>query len=279
MRATGLLMLVGSCFLAASALGQGNGAIFGCAGTDKVLVGVQGKAGAWIDGMYPLCIGLKDDGSWIGVPLSLIHVGGYGGIGSHTFELTCPTNFAVGGVSGTRGSYVNQIKLICKPLTTGGHLGGGSQGEGPWGGDPGPSAYGPLGCSPADAPARDILLHAATWIDSIDQLSCGYPPTYSLANFTTATTLVVGGNRISITVTLNKAAEVIGGVPITITSSVPSAIASQSVTIAIDRTSQTFFVPTNGVGVSTSVQLTARFGSKSLPATVTLIPPLIRPSR
>jgi hypothetical protein len=272
--------LLGS-FLAepTSAFGQGNGVIFGCAGTDMVLVGLKGRSGWWIDGMDPLCVRLKDDGSWIGSIIELSHVGGYGGVGSHDFDLTCPTNFAIAGVSGTRGSYVNSIRITCKPLTTDGHISGAGQDLEHQSDQKGPSTYGPLRCSPADAPAGDILVNAGTWLDSIDQLSCSYPPTYSLASFTVAASLAVGGNAISVTLKLNKAAEAIGGVPITISSTVPSVIASQSVTIATGKTSQTFSLSTHAVGVSTPIQLTARFGSRSLPATVTLIPPLVRPSQ
>ena len=272
--------LLGS-FLAepTSAFGQSREVSLSC-GADQVVVGLEGYKGWWFDGLRAQCVSVRDDGAWMNImETSANFAGSSGGIGSHNFTLTCPANFAVNRISGIRGDYVNTINITCTPLIAAGHVGGSSQDQIMDAEKPGSVAFGPVGgCVVGDAPFTGIVVSAVVWIDYILRADCGYPVPYSLKSFTAPSLLVVGGGTISVTLTMNKPANVIGGVPITITSGVPSVIASQTLTVGIGRTSQTFSVPTHAVSASTPVQLTARFGAQSIAATVMLIPPIQRPS-
>jgi hypothetical protein len=275
-----IIALVASWFLACASVssGQGREVTLGC-GADRVIVGLEGEMGAWFDGMRVECVSVKDDGSWIGDVQAGSHAGGYGGIGSRPFTLTCPANFAVNRMAGIRGDYVNTIRITCTPITTAGHLGGTPQDEIMGADQAGKVAFGPVGgCVVGDAPFNEIVVSAVIYIDYILRVDCAYPVPYSLKSFTLASQIIIGGGTISATFTLNKPPEVIGGAPITITSSVPSVIASRTVTVS-DGTSQTFSLPTHSVSSSTAVQLSARFGAKTLSIPVTVIPPLVRPSR
>ena len=81
--------------------------------SDRVLVGIKGRAHAWMDGIQGVCAKVNYDGSWSG---DTITTGYRGGNGGNTFTRTCAQGHAVSGISGREGMFVDQIRIYCRPL-------------------------------------------------------------------------------------------------------------------------------------------------------------------
>lgn len=148
-------------------------------GLSKVLVGIEGKAGAFVDSVQGVCVQINDDGSWQGSTTATARAGGSGGT---AFHLTCPSGHAVTGIKGRAASYIDRLEVQCarlgrlaKPvITTTYFLAGVAGGTGG-------SVFGPLICPDNDAPALAIRGRASTWVDSI-RLECGRPWTLGFAS-------------------------------------------------------------------------------------------------
>ncbi len=98
--------------------GGGNGTSFNLdCGDDRVLVGVAGKKGAWLDQLKALCTEVEVSNGrpqWLGLEPDIF--GPAGGSNGTDFQLTCPRDSAVRGMSGRFGWYVNRLNLRCVRL-------------------------------------------------------------------------------------------------------------------------------------------------------------------
>jgi len=115
---------------------------FSC-GTGKVLVGVKGRAGMWLDNISFKCATVS--GATLGAVTTSGSFGGTGG--TKSYDLQCPSGHVVKGLSIYRGSYVHQIGLYCRIW----------QGTG-WGNTG--KLVGPAGGSGGTYDRRDCLEHS-----------------------------------------------------------------------------------------------------------------------
>ena len=79
----------------------------------RVLVGIKGRAHAWMDGIQGVCVKVNYDGSWSGGTTTTGYKGGNGG---NTFTRTCAQRQAVSGIAGREGMFVDKIRIYCRPL-------------------------------------------------------------------------------------------------------------------------------------------------------------------
>jgi hypothetical protein len=82
-------------------------------GDDKVLIGVSGRKGQWLDQIKGRCTKVSSNGKWVGNWDVTESAGGNGGT---DFTVTCPRDTAIQGISGKHDWYVNSIALRCRPL-------------------------------------------------------------------------------------------------------------------------------------------------------------------
>jgi hypothetical protein len=110
-----LLVHAGSFNLPAHGGSGGNSFSLDC-GDDKVLIGVRGRKGDWLDRLQAVCTKISTPNNvvvnWVGDLSTTQTVGG----GGDSFAVNCPRNMAVKGISGRFGSYVNRLVLRCRPL-------------------------------------------------------------------------------------------------------------------------------------------------------------------
>ncbi len=146
----------------------GNSFRLGCA-SNEVLIGVNAKAGFWIDSIAPICIGASNNGSWAGNPRRLNTAGGSGG---SSVTLICPNNTAVSGISGRSSMFVDKLVIRCRPLASTNATQGNSSTLSVIGGSGG-EAFGPYNC-PGNLPGTGFQGRAKDYLDRI-QLICGRP--------------------------------------------------------------------------------------------------------
>lgn len=172
--AISLLPLIASSADAASSLspalgGSGGDAFVSNCSDDEVMVGVRVRSDAWLDSIAARCVKVSNAGVWQGTVRTLAVAGGTGG-----FPATrdCPRNYAVSGFSGRGSSFVNRLRLECRPLASRSALRrisaprqtalvGGRGGE----------AFGPFHCS-EDLPVTGVHGRSGGYVDQM-QLSCG----------------------------------------------------------------------------------------------------------
>ena len=134
----------------------------------EVMVGVQGRAGMWIDRLGPQCVEVsKQTGLWPQVsPIS--SAGATGGMGGTSFVRTCPRNFAVHAFNGIRGQYVNQLIVHCRQLSAGMKTAGSVVLLPPVGtaGLPPGTNFGTLSC-PQDRAATGLFGKSGIYVDSV----------------------------------------------------------------------------------------------------------------
>ena len=129
MRLTGLAMLAAllSCpahpALAAdtATMGGGGGLPFRVlCPADSVLVGVSGGADQFVDRVRGICAKFVD-GGWTSAG-GTAATDAHGGGGGKPYDIRCPTGFAVAGMNGRTGWFVDQMTVFCNRLnpTTGG---------------------------------------------------------------------------------------------------------------------------------------------------------------
>lgn len=87
--------------------------------SDEVLVGVNGRSGAFLDKLAPLCVKADEWGKWSS---DVIGRGAAGNNGGNAFSRLCPVDQAVSGLAARTGTYVNQVTLQCQPLASPGRL-------------------------------------------------------------------------------------------------------------------------------------------------------------
>lgn len=137
-------------------------------GSGRALVGIKGKAGSFIDKVQGVCAQINYDGSWQG---STTTTGSAGGSTGSSFDLTCPSGYAVTGIEGKAANYIDNLRVHCQRIDWGGKISTSMDyWKGPAGG-PGGHSFGPLICPDNTTVARLIKGKAATWVDSIS-LGC-----------------------------------------------------------------------------------------------------------
>ena len=84
----------------------------GCPG-GEIAVGFHGRSGWYVDQIGLVCAYVNPDGSlgpddWQGTT---------GGTGGSFFFSRCPLGYAIGGLAGRSGSYIDQIQPVCRSLS------------------------------------------------------------------------------------------------------------------------------------------------------------------
>ena len=121
-------------------------------GPDRVLVGITGASGQWVDRVQGLCMQVTNDGQWIGSETMTPPTTGTSGT---PFSLRCAANSAVSALSGRSGSWVDRLQVHCSPLSFAGSIQSTLQLAGAVGGTGGTAAFGPNRCEDR-RPARAI---------------------------------------------------------------------------------------------------------------------------
>jgi hypothetical protein len=136
----------------------------------EVMVGVSVRSGWWIDSIAPRCVSVTNTGAWNGAVRTLARTGGGGG--DHTATLDCPNHFAVSGIAGRSGSYVDQLSLECRRLVNQNtfQVADTPQTIGPAGGDGGDD-FGPYHCA-GQLPVISLNGRSATYVDQVNVV-CG----------------------------------------------------------------------------------------------------------
>lgn len=84
----------------------------------KALVGIQGRAGSYIDSIRGVCRGFDELGN-ADAPVTTGTTGGTGG--SSSFDLRCPSGEAMVGVKGRADWWVDRVQIECAVVNTNGH--------------------------------------------------------------------------------------------------------------------------------------------------------------
>jgi hypothetical protein len=93
---------------------------YNCA-SDRVLIGVRGWQGMWMDGAQAICAKIRSDGTINSSDVVYTtRAGGTGGWGTTSGTYRCPSGQVLTGFVGGRGSYVNTIRTLdCQPFDAG----------------------------------------------------------------------------------------------------------------------------------------------------------------
>jgi hypothetical protein len=127
-------------------------------GPDRVLIGITGGSGQWVDRVGGLCIQVTNDGQWIGSETSTPPSTGSSG---SAFSIRCAANSAVAGLSGRAGSWLDRLQVHCRALGFAGTLKDALRLAGATGGTGGTTGFGPHTCDD-DRPARALTGTAAS---------------------------------------------------------------------------------------------------------------------
>lgn len=136
--------------------------------SDEVLVGISGRADTVVNAMQPICAQVDDRGRWMS---SITRGPDVGGTGGAAFNIRCNNDEVVRAISGTSGSVVDSIAVLCSPMENGRvsitppklrQRTGGTGG----------SAFGPLDCH--SEPVQGLTGTAAEFVTSI-ALICNLP--------------------------------------------------------------------------------------------------------
>lgn len=165
--------------------GGGSRVALSC-GTDRVLIGVTGGSGLWIDRVAGLCIQVTGDGKWIG---SETTTGSSPGTTGSAFSIRCPANSAVAALSGRAGSWLDRLQVHCRPLGYAGSVTGSLTLAGGIGGTIGSTAFAALTCA-QNEPARSLVAVANTvlGVARVERvgLGCARATPLGLKSFTVA---------------------------------------------------------------------------------------------
>lgn len=167
--------------LSPDADGGGNAFNLSC-GSDRVLIGITGAQGQWVDRVQGICIQVTSDGKWIGGETTTASSGGTSGT---SYTIRCVANSAVVALSGWSGTWVDKLQVHCRPLGSDGFVTGSSVIAGEAGGSGGSTAYGPNACA-GDTPARGLFgfsgqVIVASTVDRIG-LKCATPAVFALTS-------------------------------------------------------------------------------------------------
>ena len=144
--------------------GSGGTAVRVDCGDDRVLVGVTGRAGGWLDNLFLRCARVN------GATLSDIRtldnnvqrIGGLGGFTAYTIQ--CPAGQVVKGVMVYQGSFINRIGLYCRGWDGTGWTGSGNL-VGPAGGQGG--SYDRRDCEDRSRPVVALYGREGNYVDAL----------------------------------------------------------------------------------------------------------------
>ena len=133
-------------------------------GDDRVLVGVTGRAGMWLDNLFLRCA--KVHGATLSDITTLDNgsqrIGGLGGM--HTYTVQCPAGQVVKGVMVYQGGFINRVGLYCRVWDGNGWTGTG-QSVGPAGGSGG--AYDRRDCEDRSRPVVALWGREGNYVDAL----------------------------------------------------------------------------------------------------------------
>lgn len=156
-----------------SAIGGSSGTAFTAKCLEgEVLLGVKGWKGSWIDLAQGICgkVSLINGSTVWGSNTSEAGTKPLFAVNADYYSF-CGHGYAVKGFSGTAGSYVNTLKLVCEKLGAGARTQGSSKALAVVGGAGG-TAHGPYSC-PESKPAIGFYGRAGNYVDKFG-LICGY---------------------------------------------------------------------------------------------------------
>jgi len=133
----------------------------------EVLAGIYGTTGTYVNSVGARCVGVSDQGDWIGRPRDA------GITGTNTgspYGATCPTGWGVTGFSGRADTFVNQVGVQCQKLVSPDAARDFSRPLQAAGQNAG-TEHGPLNC--AGSVATGLIGRSGGWIDAFG-LQC--PP-------------------------------------------------------------------------------------------------------
>ena len=136
----------------------------------EALVGIHGNAGAWLNRIGAKCVEVSAEGNWVGSPVKRVTAGGAGGT---DFDWTCPSGFAVTGIKGRQGTYIDRLEVQCRKLSGRWRATGPTVALAAVGGAGG-TPFGPLSC-PSGVPATGAWGNSGLYVDSI-ALKCDDDP-------------------------------------------------------------------------------------------------------
>lgn len=133
-------------------------------GEDRVLVGVTGRAGSWLDNLFLRCA--RVNGATLSDVVTLDNnaqrIGGLGG--NHSYTVQCPAGHVVKGVVAYQGTFVNRIGLYCRGWDGTGWTGTGNL-VGPAGGTGG--SYDRRDCDDRTRPVVALRGREGNYVDAI----------------------------------------------------------------------------------------------------------------
>lgn len=158
-------------YLTAIAGGTGGNPFYHRCSPDEVMVGVVGKASAFVDSIGPLCVQVDPLGRWTS---NADPEGSAGGTGGSQFSIRCPENQAVSGIQGRASALIDRLQIRCGPLTAGPRLASSGTILGSHAGGTGGTVFGPFDCVD-NKPSRGLIGRAGIYVDQL-RLACDYPP-------------------------------------------------------------------------------------------------------
>lgn len=133
-------------------------------GEDRVLVGVTGRAGLWLDNLFLRCA--RVNGATLSDIVTLDNnsqrIGGLGGITRYTVQ--CPAGNVVKGVMVYQGTFINRIGLYCRGWDGTGWTGSGNL-VGPAGGTGG--SYDRRDCEEPTRPVVALWGREGNYVDAL----------------------------------------------------------------------------------------------------------------
>jgi hypothetical protein len=137
-------------------------------GTHRVLVGVSGRAGGWLDNLFLTCA-FVDGAKLTDVKTVSGRIGGTGGL--HDYSVKCPSGQVVKGLMVYRGWYITQIGLYCRAWN-GTEWSGVGNLVGPVGGSGG--SYDRRDCDSKAQPVVGLRARAGFYVDAVG-IRCDEP--------------------------------------------------------------------------------------------------------
>jgi len=181
----------------------GSSATISC-NADEVLVGIKGRAGFYVDRIGGICTHIDGTGRWIG---NRRDTGQRGGSNSSapTFTRRCESGYAVAGIRGRAGMFVDRLQIICYRLSTGGMIAGGTSRTLSAVGGTGGVSKGPYYCQD-NVPARGLRVRYGSYVDATG-LGCSRP----IVGFGWIATIHTGNTNEPVTTRLGSAEDAISG--------------------------------------------------------------------
>ncbi len=166
-------------------------------GTTRVLVGITGGAGDWVNRVRGICVEINARGEWISPETQTSATASTSG---NDFTLKCPLNHAVVALSGRSGRWLDMLQVHCRFIGDRGDTSGqlilakdGSTTS--VGGTGGTMTFGPLECGMHN-PARSIVGSKGNFLGTptIDRigLDCPQADVFAVSRISWPLTITVG---------------------------------------------------------------------------------------